>query len=163
MTAVAEITGLRVETGGRAIVDGVDLRVLPGRVTALVGASGSGKTTTGLALLGEFPAGALVRGDVRVPEGLVGYVPQHPGAVLNPARRVGALLVDIARLRVRSLPRSARRDAARERVARALALAQLPEGRELLRRFPHQLSGGQQRAGRGRRAGRRPLALRRGT
>ncbi|MEW2557057.1 ATP-binding cassette domain-containing protein, partial [Streptomyces zhihengii] len=92
MTAVAEITGLRVETGGRAIVDGVDLRVLPGRVTALVGASGSGKTTTGLALLGEFPAGALVRGDVRVPEGLVGYVPQHPGAVLNPARRVGALL-----------------------------------------------------------------------
>ncbi|MGW1142548.1 ATP-binding cassette domain-containing protein, partial [Streptomyces zhihengii] len=99
MTAVAEITGLRVETGGRAIVDGVDLRVLPGRVTALVGASGSGKTTTGLALLGEFPAGALVRGDVRVPEGLVGYVPQHPGAVLNPARRVGALLGDIARLR----------------------------------------------------------------
>ncbi|MFC9269701.1 ABC transporter ATP-binding protein [Streptomyces zhihengii] len=144
MTAVAEITGLRVETGGRAIVDGVDLRVLPGTITALVGASGSGKTTTGLALLGEFPAGALVRGDVRVPEGLVGYVPQHPGAVLNPARRVGALLGDIARLRVRSLPRSARRAAARERVARALALAQLPEGRELLRRFPHQLSGGQQ-------------------
>ncbi|MFD0427909.1 ATP-binding cassette domain-containing protein [Streptomyces zhihengii] len=136
MTAVAEITGLRVETGGRAIVDGVDLRVLPGTITALVGASGSGKTTTGLALLGEFPAGALVRGDVRVPEGLVGYVPQHPGTVLNPARRVGALLGDIARLRVRSLPRSARRAAARERVARALALAQLPEGRELLRRFP---------------------------
>ncbi|TXS52016.1 ABC transporter ATP-binding protein [Streptomyces sp. t39] len=144
MTAVAEITGLRVEAGGRAVVDGVDLRVVPGRITALVGASGSGKTTTGLALLGEFPPGALVRGDVRVPEGLVGYVPQHPGSVLGPARRVGALLRDIARARVRTLPRAARRAAAREHIVRALKLARLPEGEELLGRFPHQLSGGQQ-------------------
>ena len=61
---VAEIRDLRVVVDGRAIVDGVDLRVLPGRVTALIGASGSGKTTTGLALLGEYPAGAQVTGDV---------------------------------------------------------------------------------------------------
>ena len=38
------------------------LRACPGRVTALVGASGSGKTTTGLALLGEHPPGARVVG-----------------------------------------------------------------------------------------------------
>ena len=63
---VAEIRDLRVEVDGRAIVDGVSLRVLPGTVTALVGASGSGKTTTGLALLGEYPAGARVTGDVQV-------------------------------------------------------------------------------------------------
>ncbi|MFM9609063.1 ABC transporter ATP-binding protein [Streptomyces niveiscabiei] len=119
--------------GGRAIVDGVSLRVAAGRVTALVGASGSGKTTTGLALLGEFPAGAVVTGEVRAAE-RVGYVPQHPAAVLNPARRVSALLTDIARTR----PRTERR----ELLAGALADAQVPE--PLLRRFPHQLSGGQQ-------------------
>ncbi|WP_338932568.1 ATP-binding cassette domain-containing protein [Streptomyces netropsis] len=141
---VAEIRGLRVEIGGRAVVDGVDLTARPGRVTALVGASGSGKTTTGLALLGEYPAGARVTGDVRVAEGLVGYVPQHPASVLNPARRVGALLRDIARDRVRSLPRRARGAAARERVLAALASAQLPDGRSVLARYPHQLSGGQQ-------------------
>lgn len=112
-TAVAEIEELTVEVGGRRIVDGVSLRVLPGRVTALVGASGSGKTTTGRALLGEFPSGARVTGSVRVDEALVGYVPQHPAAVLNPARRVGALLYDIARGQVRELPRRARRAAAR--------------------------------------------------
>ncbi|MDI3406499.1 ABC transporter ATP-binding protein [Streptomyces cavernicola] len=144
LRCVAEIEGLRVEVGGRAIVDGVDLRVRPGTVTALVGASGSGKTTTGLALLGEYPPGARVTGRVRAPEGLVGYVPQHPGAVLNPVRRVGALLWDIARTQLRRLPRSERREAARERVLRALTAAQLPEPDEVLRRYPHQLSGGQQ-------------------
>jgi peptide/nickel transport system ATP-binding protein len=145
LTAVAEIEGLTVEVGGRRIVDGVSLRVLPGRVTALVGASGSGKTTTGRALLGEFPSGARVTGSVRVEEALVGYVPQHPAAVLNPARRVGALLYDIARgqgARTAS-PCPPGRGAAREHVLNALEMAQLPEDR-LLRRFPHQLSGGQQ-------------------
>ncbi|MDX3128959.1 ATP-binding cassette domain-containing protein [Streptomyces europaeiscabiei] len=143
--SLAEITDLRVEVGGRAIVDGVSLRVLPGRVTALVGASGSGKTTTGLALLGEFPQDARVSGDVHVAAaGRVGYVPQHPAAVLNPARRITALLTDIARTQVRHLPRGARRAASREHVLRALSEAQLPDASHLLRRYPHQLSGGQQ-------------------
>ncbi|MDX3450906.1 ATP-binding cassette domain-containing protein [Streptomyces sp. ME02-8801-2C] len=144
-TPVAEIENLRVEIDGRALVDGVNLRVLPGRVTALVGASGSGKTTTGLALLGEHPPGARVSGEIRVPGGgPVGHVPQHPAAVLNPARRVGALLDDIAREQVRDLPRAARRTEARSRVLHAVANAQLPDGEALLRRYPHQLSGGQQ-------------------
>ncbi len=76
--------------------------------------------------------------------GPIGYVPQHPAAVLNPARRVGALLDDIAREQVRELPRAVRRTEARTRVLRALADAQLAEGEPLLRRYPHQLSGGQQ-------------------
>ncbi|MEU3619999.1 ATP-binding cassette domain-containing protein [Streptomyces sp. NPDC006872] len=142
---VAELRNLRVEVGGRAIVDGVSVKARPGKVTALVGPSGSGKTTTGLALLGEYPPGAHVTGDIRLAaDGRVGYIPQHPAAVLNPARRVCALLTDIARAQVRHLPRGRRRTAARERVLHALAHAQLPDAESLLRRYPHQLSGGQQ-------------------
>ncbi|MEV1023327.1 ATP-binding cassette domain-containing protein [Streptomyces sp. NPDC050264] len=142
---VAEIRGLRVEVGGSALVDGIDLSVRPGEIVALVGTSGSGKTTTGLALLGEFPAGATVSGEVRVAgDGPVGYVPQHPAAVLNPTRRTDALLRDIARTQVRALPWRARRAEIRRRVLRAAESAQLADAEALLRRYPHQLSGGQQ-------------------
>ena len=134
MIPVAEVDGLRVEVGGRVLLDAVSLRVYPGRVTALVGTSGSGKTTTGLALLGEFPDGARVEGLVRVAEGAVGYIPQHPASVLNPARRVDALLRDVAR----------RSGGGRVEVLDALHAAQLPDAEAVLRRFPHQLSGGQQ-------------------
>lgn len=138
MTLVAHVQDLRVEIGGRAIVDGVSLAAHAGRITAVIGPSGSGKTTTGLALLGEYPAGALVGGAVHTPAGPVGYIPQHPASVLNPARRVGALLADIAARRGGDRPERGRR------VEEALRLAQLPDPEGVLRRFPHQLSGGQQ-------------------
>ncbi|MFE6041510.1 ABC transporter ATP-binding protein [Streptomyces sp. NPDC056452] len=141
---LAEISRLSVEIDGRALVDRVSLQVRAGTVTALVGASGSGKTTTGLALLGEYPAGARVTGEVRVHDTRVAHVPQHPAAVLNPARRIGALLHDMARQQVRGLPLARRRTAARQRVIEALGHAQLPDAEALLERFPHQLSGGQQ-------------------
>ncbi|MBT2908888.1 ABC transporter ATP-binding protein, partial [Streptomyces sp. McG8] len=74
----------------------------------------------------------------------VGYVPQHPASVLAPARRVDALLTDIARPQVRHVRSGKRRAAARELVVRALEDAQLADAEAVLRRYPHQLSGGQQ-------------------
>ncbi|MFJ8207740.1 ABC transporter ATP-binding protein [Streptomyces sp. NPDC096033] len=138
MTLVAHVRDLRVEIDGRAIVNGVSLAAHAGRITAVVGPSGSGKTTTALALLGEYPAGAVVDGEVHTPVGPVGYIPQHPASVLNPARRVGALLADIAARRGGS------RRERRHRTEEALRLAQIPDPAAVLRRFPHQLSGGQQ-------------------
>ncbi|MDX3540308.1 ATP-binding cassette domain-containing protein [Streptomyces sp. MB09-01] len=139
MTTVAEVRDLRIEIGGRAVVDGVSLTARAGRITAVIGPSGSGKTTTGLALLGEYPPGARVEGAVQTQRaGAVGYVPQHPAAVLNPARRVGALLGDVA------ARRGGGRREVRRRVLEALELARLPDPAQTLRRFPHQLSGGQQ-------------------
>ncbi|WP_037710465.1 ABC transporter ATP-binding protein [Streptomyces griseus] len=139
MNPVAETTGLRVEVAGRVLLDGVDLTLPAGRITALVGPSGSGKTTLGRALFGAFPPGARVTGRIRAPgPGAVGHVPQHPAAVLHPARRADALLADIAALRP-----GTRRER-RERIVEALRAVRLPDPGLVLRRHPHQLSGGQQ-------------------
>ncbi|WP_406114344.1 ABC transporter ATP-binding protein [Kitasatospora purpeofusca] len=134
---LAAVDGLRVRVGARVLVDGVSLRVRPGRVTALVGPSGSGKTTTALALLGVYPEGARVSGTVSLAGAggtPIGHVPQHPGTVLNPARRVGVLLRDLARVH----------GGGPEAVRCALRDAELSDVEGLLRRYPHQLSGGQQ-------------------
>jgi peptide/nickel transport system ATP-binding protein len=152
---VVNVRNLAVAVGDREIVSGVSFALVAGAVTALVGESGSGKTTTALALLGERPTGARVTGRVEVagvevdadhpPEpGVVGYIPQHPAAALNPVRRIGPVLHEIARLHVEAESRGDRRRLVRARVLEALRQAQLPEGEKLLRRYPHQLSGGQQ-------------------
>lgn len=71
-------------------------------------------------------------------------MPQHPAAVLKPARRVSALLDDIAHPQLRHVPRAERRTAAHALVLRAFSEAQLPDADALLRRYPHQLSRGRQ-------------------
>lgn len=127
------VQGLRIVAGASVLVDDVSFDVGAGRVLALVGESGSGKTSTALALLGEARPGTEVSGSVVV-DGSVGYVPQHPGSVLHPVRRVGSVLRETARHH--GLPRSAVHDALRR--------AQVADPDELLVRHRHQLSGGQQ-------------------
>ncbi|QFZ24385.1 ABC transporter ATP-binding protein [Saccharothrix syringae] len=126
------VAGLRARAGDRLLLDGVDFALAAGRVLALVGASGSGKTTTGLALLGEHAPGVAVDGRVEV-RGRVGFVPQQPASALNPVRRLRGVFREVA-ARHGGDPD--------ELVARALRRARVPAG--LLDRYPHQLSGGQQ-------------------
>ncbi|GGM11244.1 ATP-binding cassette domain-containing protein [Micromonospora yangpuensis] len=153
---VLRVAGLRAEAGRHRLLDDVSFTLAAGRVLAVVGASGSGKTTLGRALLGEAGPGVRLTGRIEVagrtvtpetppPAGSISYVPQQPAAVLNPVRRVGAVLHEIAG---RHMPPGGTRRARRHRVhaaARAaLRRVSLPDDRDLLRRFPHQLSGGQQ-------------------
>lgn len=75
---------------------------------------------------------------------VVGYIPQQPSSALNPVRRIGPVLEEMARRHLGAGTRSERRRSARERVLDALRRAQLPAEQQFLRRYPHQLSGGQQ-------------------
>jgi peptide/nickel transport system ATP-binding protein len=154
-TPLVTVRGLTARAGDALLLDGVDFDLYEGRVTALVGPSGSGKTTAALALLGECGPGVRLGGRVEAgsvtvvdadgvtPEAatglrgrLVAYMPQHPGSALNPARRGGAVLAELARLHHPG-------DRPRDLAAAALRAAQLPDGRDTRRRFPHQFSGGQ--------------------
>lgn len=88
------LEGVRVLRGGRAILDGVDLVLEPGRRYVLVGASGSGKTTllrllnrledpaSGQLLVGATPMRELPVRAVRAGVGLVFQAPRPlPGTV----------------------------------------------------------------------------------
>jgi peptide/nickel transport system ATP-binding protein len=142
-----------VVPGSHTIVDGANFELSTGEVLGLVGESGSGKTTVALALLGYARKGMQLHGSVVVDgidvitasEGVrkdirgrvVSYVPQDPSASLNPALR----LVTQLRERLRAHDRAGLDPD--KRIADVLERMQLPTTREFLRRYPHQLSGGQ--------------------
>lgn len=64
------LRSLVVRSGATTLVDDVDLHLAPGSRTALVGASGAGKSLTCAALAGTLPAGLEVTGSLTVaPDG----------------------------------------------------------------------------------------------
>ena len=144
----AEGLGVGLEGGGGrvVVVGGVDLALVAGRTTALVGESGCGKSVTAAALGGLLPPGMrmdegrLVWGGRAAAGGRgLGYVFQDPGVCLNPVWTIGNQIRE-------TLPRG-ERGRWRERVEELLARVGLAESGRVLASYPHQLSGGmQQRA-----------------
>jgi glutamate/aspartate transport system ATP-binding protein len=127
--SVLRVTGIDVRRGGRTIVNGATLSADAGEVVALVGASGSGKTTVLRAIAGLEPLSAgSIAADGRV--GMVfqfHYLFPHLSALEN---------VTLAPIHVL---RHSRAEA--ERRARAL-LAQLDVDARAAA-MPHELSGGE--------------------
>ena len=63
-----ELRGLTITTPERSLVEGIDLVVESGEVTALMGPSGSGKTLTARASMGQVDPGVrLEAGELRLP------------------------------------------------------------------------------------------------
>ena len=155
-SALLQVEDLHVSYGPSEVVRGVSFAVGEGRALALIGESGSGKSTIAravLRLLGSRRArvdGSItVRGreitGLREREFLplrgrvLGFVPQDPGSSLNPVRSIGAQALEAA-----ALVPGARSRAQREAlVVSALERVGLPEPQRIADSFPHQLSGGQ--------------------
>lgn len=147
---------VRTPAGPRALVESVDLTLRAGRTTALVGASGSGKSLTALAIAGALDplrhrtSGSIILDGVdlladagarrRSRGRAIGFAFQEPAAALNPSFTIGAQLIDLARLDPALDAR-----AARDRAIASLDAAGLRPGSDFLARFPHRLSGGQLR------------------
>ena len=145
------IDRLSVHYGTVPALDDVSLGVAPGEVVALVGRSGSGKSTIAAAALALLPPAARMAGSVRIEGvdllalnhrgledirgGRVAMVSQEPATALNPALPIGRQIGEtIARHTDLS------RRAIDEEIAALLARVGLDVAPD---RFPHALSGGQ--------------------
>lgn len=156
---VIEIADLRIEARSNnkwsQIVNGVSLSVRPGEVLGLVGESGAGKSTIGLAALGYLRPGARSTGGTVRLQGMdllslpeeerrkvrgtkVAYVAQSAQAAFNPAHR----LMD--QITLTAVDRGGlSRQAAEKRAIDIFRAMQLPDPERFGSRYPHQVSGGQ--------------------
>jgi oligopeptide/dipeptide ABC transporter ATP-binding protein len=150
-------TSFTTDEGAVRAVDGVSFRIDKGRLFALVGESGCGKSITALSIMRliDCPPGT-VRADavtldgvdvLRLPErqmrgvrgGLVSMVFQEPMSSLNPVFTCGSQITEAIELH-----RGLRGAAARELAIAMLGKVGIPDPARRFSEYPHQLSGGMQ-------------------
>lgn len=157
MSPLLQISDLRLRLESRPpawLLRGVSLEVAPGQIAGLVGESGAGKTMVSRVVLGIVPANARVTGGSVLFNGhdithlneaarrhLLGreiaYIPQNPMTALNPVERIEPQITDVLRMHL-----GLDRVRARARALELLHDVHLREPERLLRRYPHELSGG---------------------
>ncbi|AOZ73527.1 hypothetical protein BK816_07375 [Boudabousia tangfeifanii] len=146
--------------GGPKVVDGVELNLSHGKVTALVGESGSGKSVSARAIMGLLPPSANVKGSAvlsgrgdnpnlqlvgagrkilnEVRGARIAMVFQEPTTALNPLMKVGAQIDEIILLH-----EDVSRSKAKARSLELLGEVSINEPERVYNSYPHQLSGGQ--------------------
>lgn len=145
-----EIRNMSVTIGGVRLVEEINLTVKAGQCTALIGASGSGKSLTCLSPFGLTPA--VVHGSIRLAGidlgsadsrqlrkarcSLTGFVFQQPLTALTPHLTVGAHLQEATMQAGSARP-------SRSELARMLERVGLSRAGERLDQFSHRLSGGE--------------------
>lgn len=140
---------LQREIGKVKAVDGVSFQVHDGETLGLVGESGCGKSTTGLAVLRMLPVtdGRIIFEDVDITElnqrqmrpirKQIQMVYQDPFGSLDPRMTVGGIIGEPLQIHKLCNTRSQRR----ERVLELMELVGLRK--DMIDRYPHQFSGGQ--------------------
>jgi peptide/nickel transport system ATP-binding protein len=158
MNRVLAVEDLRIEFAARdgavTAVDSVSFHITEGESVGLVGESGCGKTTTGLAIMGLLPSAArIAAGSIRLlgrdlvslPESAmckvrgdqVGMIFQDPLSSLHPLKSVGSQIAEAVQIH-----RDVSKAEARTRALEVLDLVEIPQAAQRYGTYPHQLSGG---------------------
>ncbi|SDH74249.1 dipeptide transport system ATP-binding protein [Paraburkholderia steynii] len=148
------IRNLAVNFSGLPAVDRINLNVAPGEVVGVVGESGSGKSVTMMALMGLIDAPGKVTADEVTFDGKdllnatptqrrkiigkdVAMVFQDALTSLNPSYTVGYQIKEVLKLH-----EGLRGDALHKRALELLDQVGIPDAKNRINTFPHQMSGG---------------------
>ncbi|MGN9497878.1 ABC transporter ATP-binding protein [Pseudomonas syringae pv. aptata] len=153
---VLSISDLTVRFAGAPanVVDGVSFSVKRGKTLAIVGESGCGKSVTSMGLMGLLPTTAKVDASdsLLIDEALLGMseerlldvrgnrmamIFQEPITSLNPVFTIGEQIAESV-MRHQGLSDKA----ARQRALDMLEKVRVPDARQRLDAYPHELSGG---------------------
>ena len=151
---VLSVRDLVIRIAGVNVVDGVSLAAAEGKILAIVGESGCGKSLTALSILSLLPAAAQIVGgqiqlqgadltamdDVALREvrgNRASIIFQEPVASLNPLMRVGAQVEEALRIH-----RGLTGPQARQEAIAMLAMVGIPDPAQRAAQFPFELSGG---------------------
>ena len=158
-STLLDVRGLRVSFDGVDVLRGVDLTVRCGRIHALIGESGSGKSVLARSILGLAGRGARTTGSIRYRGrelvGLtekeyrtlrgadIGLVVQDAMSALNPMRTIGEQLMETIACRHPDF-REGRKSAAdrRDIALEMLRMVGITAPEKRMSAYAHQLSGG---------------------
>ncbi len=149
------VEGLSVEFGNSRVVDDLSFKVRSGRTVAVVGESGSGKSVTSLSAMrladmmgATYPSGKILfqgrnlltasQKEMRSIRGKeIAMIFQEPMTSLNPVFTIGDQICEVLMLHEKL-----GKQAAMAQAQSLLEMVRLPDAAQLLKRYPHQLSGG---------------------
>lgn len=144
--------GFNCECGFRQALFDVSFSLEKGKMHALVGESGCGKTISAMSILQLLPKTAKITGgqilfkgenlinkknlrDIRGSK--IALIPQDPMTSLNPLYTVGNQLLEVIKIH-----HNLKGDEAYQTAVEALDAVQIPCARERMKAYPHEFSGG---------------------
>jgi len=154
MGPLLSIDHLTVAVGTKKLVDQVSFDVPQGKIVAIAGGSGSGKTTIGLSILRLLPSALNIKQGNIIFEGhnllelsaeemrqrrgnRIGMVFQEPLSAFDPLFTVGQQLDEVLVAHT-SLSKQERY----KKILETLSEVELPDPKRAYSSYPHQLSGG---------------------
>ncbi|GHC70419.1 ABC transporter ATP-binding protein [Limoniibacter endophyticus] len=154
-----KVEDLSVQFGAAKVIENLSFTVPAGKTVAVVGESGSGKSVTSLSAMrladimgAKYPSGRILfaspKGEIDILQqsqkdmrGIRGkeiaMIFQEPMTSLNPVYTIGDQISEVLILHEKMSKKAALAEG-----KRLLDMVRLPDSSELLKRFPHQLSGG---------------------
>ncbi|AXU28195.1 TPA: ABC transporter ATP-binding protein [Clostridioides difficile] len=148
-----EVKNLNVEINNKVIIDDISFCVGEGEIISLVGESGSGKSLTSLAIMGLLPEKAKISGEIKLDEKnlvsltekeickirgkQISMIFQEPMTSLNPLFNIESQIGEVISIHEKTATKNIR-----NRVIDLLEKVKISNPQNILKKYPHELSGG---------------------